>query len=65
MTKTAPKVVESAQYELRDTAEALGVSISCVTKWTAKGLLKAGRKRLNGRRFWTGKEILRAWHAQM
>lgn len=65
MTKTEPVVIESAQYELRDAAEALGVSTSCIIKWTEKGLLRAGRKRLNGRRFWTGKEILRAWRAQM
>jgi len=65
MIKTVPKVVESAQYELRDTAEVLGVSISTITKWTAKGLLRASRKRLNGRRFWTGSEILRAWRAKM
>jgi hypothetical protein len=65
MTQTEPQVVETAQYELREAAKALKVSTSCVIKWTEKGLLRAKRKRLNGRRYWTGAEILRAWRAQM
>lgn len=65
MIETVPQVIETAQYELRDAAKALEVSKSCIVKWTEKGVLRANRKKLNGRRFWTGAEILRAWRAKM
>ena len=65
MKKTEPIVELTAKYELRDACFILGVTASCLSKWTAKGVIKCGRKKLNGRRFWTGAEILRAWKAQM
>jgi len=65
MIKTEPVVEPTARYELRDAAKALEVSPSSIVKWTAAGLLRAGRKRLNGRRCWTGAELIRAWRAQM
>ena len=65
MIQTEPQVIATAQYELRDTAKALEVSKSCIVKWTEKGVLRARRKKLNGRRVWLGADILRAWRAQM
>ena len=63
MINTEPKVDNNARFELREAAEILGVSTSSITKWTAAGLMRAGRKRLNGRRCWTGAELIRAWRA--
>ena len=65
MIKTEPIVELTAKYELRDACGIMGVTASCLAKWTEKGVVKCGRKKLNGRRFWTGAELLRAWKAQM
>ena len=63
MIATEPHVSLTAKYELREAAKILQVSTSTITKWTARGKLRAGVKRVNGRRFWTGYELLRAWRS--
>lgn len=65
MIKSQPQVDPKAKYELRDAAQVLEVSKSCIAKWTERGILRANRKRANGRRFWTGAELLRLWNSQM
>lgn len=65
MTKTEPSVHATEKYELREAAKILEVSSSSIANWTKKGLIKAGRKRINGRRYWTGAELLKAWRATM
>ena len=63
MIQQEPAVVKTARYELREAAKILQVSASSISKWTAAGLMRAQRKRLNGRRCWTGEELLRAWRS--
>lgn len=65
MVTKAPQIAPGEKLELRQTSKALGVSPSTILKWTAAGKMKAGRKRVNGRMFWTGTEILRVWKANM
>ena len=65
MTNTKPKVDENAKLELREAAHVLDVSPSTIQKWTAAGKLKCGMKRLNGRKFWLGRDIIRAWMASI
>ena len=65
MIKTEPTVSMTDKYELREAAKVLEVSSSSITNWTKKGLIRAGRKRINGRRYWTGAELLKAWRASM
>ena len=65
MTKEEPKVSASGKYELREAAKALDVSPSTIQKWRAAGKIKCGTKRVNGRKFWTGREILRVWTSCM
>lgn len=65
MITTEPQIAQDAKLELREASKALEVSPSTILKWTATGKMKAGRKRVNGRMFWTGSEILRVWRANM
>ena len=65
MTNLKPQIDENAKLELREAARALNVSPSTIQKWTAAGKLKCGMKRLNGRKFWWGRDIIRAWMASM
>lgn len=53
----------NARYELKAAADILGVSKSTVLRWTRQGLLKCSIRRSNGRRVWTGAELLRFWRA--
>ena len=65
MVNEEPKVIPSARYELREAAEILGVSPTTLSKWTNEGKIKYGIKKVNGRRFWLGSELLRAWRMSM
>ena len=63
MTTNTPKVKPDDKYELRETAQLLGVHATTVLRWTRIGLLRCSIRRINGRRVWTGKEILSFWRA--
>lgn len=65
MITTPPDVIDSAKYELREAAKALGVSPSTIDKWTRKGVLKCRIRKANGRRYWTGADLLRVWMANI
>lgn len=65
MKQDEPQIVTTAKYSIGEVAEILGVTTATINRWTAKGMIHAGRRRVNGRRYWTGAEILRAWNAQM
>ncbi len=65
MTKSQPNVSPTYKYELREAAKALDVSTSTIVKWTNKGILRASTRRANGRRVWSGEELIRAWKATM
>lgn len=57
-------VNDTDQYSVTKTAELLGVSEGSVRSWINKGYLKCGRKKHNGYRFVTGREIKRFYTAK-
>ena len=65
MTKEQPIISMTANYELREVAKLLDVSASSIIRWTKDGKMRSGVKRINGRRCWSGKEILRVWRNMM
>ncbi len=65
MTTTEPNVKLNDRYSTAQVAELLGVDASTVRRHTRAGYLKCGYWRHNGRRFYTGREILRYYCAQM
>lgn len=65
MKQMEPAIIKNGKYGITEVAELLGVSAGTINRWTSAGLMRAGRRRVNGRRFWTGEEILRAWRAQI
>lgn len=65
MNTNEPTVNESSRYELRDAANALGVSKGTLLRWTREKKITAHRSRVNGRHFWTGADLLRIWRAIM
>ena len=62
MKQDEPQIVTTAKYSIGEVAEILGVTTATINRWTANGMIHAGRRRVNGRRYWTGAEILRAWN---
>ncbi len=63
MRTEQPNVIENARYELRETAEALGVNASTITRWTRAGLMRCQIRKTNRRQVWTGAEIIRIWRS--
>ncbi|MBO6083202.1 MAG: helix-turn-helix domain-containing protein [Bacteroidales bacterium] len=64
MRNTQPLIDPAAHLELREAALALDVHKSTVLRWTRTGKLRCGIKRLNGRKYWTGAELIRFWRAE-
>ena len=50
-----------AIYELKEAAAALGVSPSTIHRWTHRGLIICRYRRINKRRVWSGRELIKAW----
>lgn len=64
MTTTKPNVNLNDRLELRDAAKALSVSGSTLLRYTHEGKIRAGIKRSNNRRFWTGADIIKFWMSE-
>lgn len=60
-----PDIKESDRYSTKQTAEILQVHECTIRRYTKQGYLKCGVKRHNGRRFYTGREILRFYKATL
>ena len=64
MVTEMPDVNDTDQYSIAKTAELLGVSDGTIRNWIKKGYIKCGRRKHNGYRFITGKEIKRFYIAK-
>ena len=64
MVTEMPEVNDTDQYSIKKTAELLGVSDGSIRNWIRRGYIKCGRRRHNGYRFVTGKEIKRFYTAR-
>lgn len=64
MTCTEPDVKLSGQYPIKYAAAALGINRRTLGRWEEQGIIRAQAHR-TGRKFYTGREILRVWRARM
>lgn len=64
MNVSMPKVSADGRYSVKETCSLLGIkSRNTLTSYVRQGLIREGRRRTNGRPFYTGKEIIRCWSA--
>lgn len=61
MVTNTPSINPTAKYELRDVASALEVHKTTVLRYAKAGLLPFSIRRSNGRRVWSGADILKFW----
>lgn len=64
MTTEMPDIADTGRYSIKETAEILGVCRRSVDYYLKSGYLKCGRRRHNGYRFVTGREIKRFYIAR-
>lgn len=62
MTATQPEVTATGRYSIADTATKLGVSRRTVERYIELKKLKAQVRKVNGKRYVTGTEILKVWN---
>lgn len=62
MTATQPEVTATGRYSIVDTAKKLGVSRRTVERYIEEKKLKAQVRKINGKRYVTGTEILKIWN---
>lgn len=60
-----PNVNELGRYSVMETCAALGIHRNSLRKYTEQGLIKCGFRRLSARKFYSGREILKFWRAQL
>lgn len=65
ITSIEPNVTEKGRYSAMQTSAALGIHRNTLRIYTEQGMIKCGFRRINGRKFYTGSEILRFWRAQL
>lgn len=64
MTSTEPNVSESGKYSVTETCQILHIHRNTLQHYTDEKLIKAGVRRSNGRKYYTGSEIKRFWTTQ-
>lgn len=62
MTATQPEVTATGRYSIQDTATQLGISKRTVERYIEEKKLKAQVRKLNGKKYVTGTEILKVWN---
>ena len=58
------EVMPRRKYSTSEASEILGVDRSTIRHWADKGYLRYGVSRHNGRRFYTGAELLRFYNSK-
>lgn len=65
ITPVEPNVNELGRYSVMETCAALGIHRNSLRKYTEQGLIKCGFRKLSARKFYSGREILKFWRAQL
>jgi predicted site-specific integrase-resolvase len=65
ITAIEPKVNDSGRYSVSETCNVLGIHRNTLSSYTNSGIIKCGFRRMNGRKFYSGNEILKFWRAQL
>ena len=64
MIQNKPNVAPEGRYELKQAAASLEIDRSTLLRYTYKGKIRCSIRKSNGRRIWTGAEIIRFWKAE-
>ena len=65
ITATEPRISESWRYSVSETCQILGIHRNTLTSYTSSGTIKCGFRKMNGRKFYLGSEIMKFWRAQL
>ena len=63
MTYQEPDVLPTGRYSIKETCNALGISRETLRKYTTMGLIRFGMRRITGKKFYSGKDIVNFWRA--
>jgi len=65
MIATQPNVSLDGRYSIAETCKLLGVHRNTLMNYTRDGKIICGFRRVNFRKFYLGREIVRFWNAQL
>lgn len=65
ITAIEPQVSETGRYSVTETCKVLGIHRNSLKKYTEQGLIKCGFRKQTARKFYSGREILKFWRAQL
>ena len=58
-----PNVVPAGRYSIDETCNVLNIHRCTLRRYTYSGKIKCGYRRVSGRKFYLGSEIIRFWKA--
>ena len=65
MVSLQPNLNEAVRYSANEASAALGIHRNSLRNYEKAGLIKSGMHRANGRKFYTGREIIRFWKSTL
>lgn len=65
MVSLQPNLNEAGRYSANEASAALGIHRNSLRNYEKAGLIKSGMHRANGRKFYTGREIIRFWKSTL
>lgn len=65
ITSVEPVVSETGRYSVTETCRILGIHRNTLQRYTENGRIKEGYRKATGRKFYSGREILKLWRAQL
>jgi len=65
ITSQRPDITLTGRYSVSETCTILGIHRNTLSSYTNTGHIKCGFRKMNGRKFYLGSEILKFWEAQM
>lgn len=65
ITSTEPAIAPTGKYSIPETCKLLGIHRNTLRLYTQAGKIKCGFRRATGRKFYTGREILRFWKTEL
>ncbi len=65
MTATRPSVALDGRYTVTQTCAALGIHRATLLRYTKRGAIRAAFRRVDGRKVYVGKDIIKLWSASL
>lgn len=65
MKSSLPEIRQDGRYSITDASRLIGVSRNTLYRYIGEGMLKTRMRKVNGRKFIHGSELIKLWEASV